>query len=173
MKRVKTLQLGFIGLFVVSFAFVTCQEAAKVGENGDGPENGAPPADPAAEGLVPLTLGKNEIWVEVADGPETRSRGLMHRDALARDRGMVFLYPRERILTFWMRNTRIPLSIAYIQSNGRIAQIRDMEPYDETNLKSSVPCLYALEMNQGWFERAGVVAGDRVVGLSSLPPAKE
>lgn len=105
---------------------------------------------------------KVEVRVEVADGPFEQSKGLMYRTALGEDRGMLFVFSDERELSFWMRNTLIPLSVAYIDSRGRIADILDMKPLDDKppNYVSSEPAQYALEVNQGFFDDRGVKVGD-------------
>ena len=103
-----------------------------------------------------------EVRVEIADGLFEQQRGLMHRTSLGEDRGMLFVYRREQPLSFWMKNTRIPLSIAYIDSKGRITDILDMKPLDDKppHYVSSEPVRYALEVNQGFFEERGVRVGD-------------
>ncbi len=103
-----------------------------------------------------------EVDVEVADRPEQRQEGLMHRDSLPENRGMLFVYPDERTLTFWMRNTRIPLDIAFIDRRGRIVDVQQMEPFDEELTSSRRPAMYALEMRLGWFEDHGIGVGDQV-----------
>jgi uncharacterized membrane protein (UPF0127 family) len=105
---------------------------------------------------------KVEVQVEVADSPSEQATGLMYRTALGEDRGMLFVYPDERELTFWMKNTLIPLSIAYIDSEGRITDIMDMKPLDDKppHYSSSEPVQYALEVNQGFFDEKGVKVGD-------------
>ena len=105
-----------------------------------------------------------EVRVEIADGPLERTWGLMYRTALGEDRGMLFVFQREQPLTFWMKNTRLPLSIAYIDSKGRITDILDMKPLDDKppHYVSSGPVQYALEVNQGFFDEHGVKVGDRV-----------
>jgi uncharacterized membrane protein (UPF0127 family) len=113
--------------------------------------------------VIDASGGKQvEVRVEIADDPWERARGLMYRTALGKDRGMLFVYPEERELSFWMKNTYIPLSIAYIDSKGRIADILDMKPLDDRppNYVSSEPVQYALEVNQGFFEEQGVKVGD-------------
>ena len=107
--------------------------------------------------------GENvEVRVEIADGFFERQRGLMDRTALGEDRGMLFVFRREQPLSFWMKNTLIPLSIAYIDSKGRITDILDMKPLDDEppHYVSSEPVLYALEVNQGFFDEHGVKVGD-------------
>jgi len=107
---------------------------------------------------------KVEVQVEIADNLFEQARGLMYRKALGEDRGMLFVYTEERELSFWMKNTRIPLSIAYIDSGGRIVDILDMKPLDDEppHYVSSEPVQYALEVNQGFFEKRGVKVGDHV-----------
>ena len=107
--------------------------------------------------------GPVEVEAEVADDRAERARGLMERTALAEDAGMLFVFKRERQLSFWMKNTLIPLSIAYIAADGRIVDIEDMEPLDdETKHPSAEPAQYALEVNQGFFEERGIEVGDTV-----------
>ena len=107
---------------------------------------------------------KVEVRVEIADNFFEQARGLMYRKELGEDRGMLFIYTEERELSYWMKNTRIPLSIAYIDSEGRIVDILDMKPLDDErpHYVSSKPVQYALEVNQGFFERKGVKEGDHV-----------
>lgn len=100
------------------------------------------------------------MQVEVADTDAERQRGLMERTALGENRGMLFVFEDERTLSFWMKNTLIPLSVAYIDSEGRIIDIQDMQPLDETSHPSAEPAQYALEVNQGYFAEHGVEVGD-------------
>jgi len=102
------------------------------------------------------------VKAEIARTPEDRSRGLMHRKSLNDGDGMLFVFERDEVLSFWMKNTIIPLSIAFIASDGRITEIRDMMPNDLNPVKSSRSVRYALEVPQGWFGRAGVRPGDTV-----------
>jgi uncharacterized membrane protein (UPF0127 family) len=128
--------------------------------------NGTPPVVPGAQLPVDwLTVGGHRITVELARDPEQRSRGLMFRDSLPPDHGMLFLFPRDEVQAFWMRNTVIPLSIAYADHRGRIVRIADLEPLDERPITSIAPARYALEMNRGWFAKHGVVAGDLISGI--------
>jgi hypothetical protein len=128
--------------------------------------NGTPPAVPGAQLPVDwLIVGGHRITVEIARDPEQRSRGLMFRDSLPPDHGMLFLFPRDEVQAFWMRNTKIPLSIAYADARGRIVRIADLEPLDERPVTSIAPARYALEMNRGWFAKHGVVAGAVISGI--------
>ncbi len=107
-------------------------------------------------------MGGVPVSVEIADNPQTRSQGLMHRDSLPEDHGMLFVYPQEQILSFWMRNTKFPLDIAFIDGNGTILEVQQMEPHDDASHQSSEPAMYALELRFGWFADHGVGPGDRV-----------
>jgi uncharacterized membrane protein (UPF0127 family) len=100
------------------------------------------------------------IRAEIARTGEERNAGLMHRTALADGEGMLFVFERDQMLSFWMKNTLIPLSIAYIAWNGRIIEMYDMQPQDLRSVSSSRSARYALEAPQGWFDRAGVRPGD-------------
>jgi uncharacterized protein len=104
-----------------------------------------------------------EVRVEVADSPQEQARGLMDRTALPENRGMLFVFDREQTLSFWMKDTLIPLSIAYMDSEGRIVDLQDMKPLDDEppHYVSAEPAKYALEVNQGFFEEHGVKVGDR------------
>ena len=127
-------------------------------------------ADPLI--TYPLRIKKHEIRAEVAETEENRRRGMMFRERLAENSGMVFLYTRAETSAMWMKNTRIPLAVAFIDANGRILNIAEMEPYSEEAHASSGAASYALEMNRGWFSKRGIKAGDHVEGLKNLPPAK-
>ena len=103
--------------------------------------------------------------IEIADDAGERERGLMFRDDLPENHGMLFVFERPERLSFWMRNTFIPLSIAFIAADGRIVNIEDMAPQTETSHWSRGPALYALEMRRGWFAERGIRDGDAVEGL--------
>ena len=124
------------------------------------------PGSPGPRTLVIDASGgeKVEVRVEVADDLFERARGLMYRTALGVNRGMLFVYPEEQRLSFWMKNTLIPLSIAYIDSKRRVVDIQDMKPLDDEppSYVSADPAQYALEVNRGFFEERGVKVGDRV-----------
>lgn len=102
----------------------------------------------------------------MAESAEKRRTGLMFRKELPPDSGMLFVFEKEQILSFWMKNTFLPLSIAFIATNGMILEIQDMAPMDEENLhRSPLPVRYALEMEQGWFRKNGIAPGDRINGI--------
>lgn len=126
----------------------------------------APGADAAGEGFrldsTTLRIAGVEVIVEIADEPAERKRGLMHRDSLPADHGMLFVYPSEGVRSFWMRDTSIPLSIAFIDSRGYIVEIQQMSPHSDRFHESPGRVLYALEMPGGWFAEHGVEVGDRI-----------
>ncbi|HEY8245590.1 MAG TPA: DUF192 domain-containing protein [Casimicrobiaceae bacterium] len=132
----------------------------------------AQPADgkPQSLPISKIQVGAYPVSAEVAQTPDQRSLGLMFRFSLPADHGMLFVFPEPQPLGFWMRNTYIPLSIAYIDADGRIVSIADMAPRDESSHPSNGPALYALEMRKGWFADKGLGPGTRVTGLP--PPAK-
>lgn len=104
-----------------------------------------------------------DMHVELAMTPDTRSCGLSNRKSLAPDRGMLFLFPNVKQRTFWMKNTTIPLSIAFIDENRTIVKMYRMEPVQtSTRYPSGQPVPYALEVNQGWFESHDVQIGDKI-----------
>jgi uncharacterized membrane protein (UPF0127 family) len=119
--------------------------------------------------VASLTINGHKITAEVAATPEHRATGLMHRFSLRPDHGMVFVFERADAQAFWMKNTFIPLSIAFIAADGRILNIDDMAPQDERLHWSKGPALHALEMRKGWFAERGIRPGDLVSGL---PPPK-
>jgi uncharacterized protein len=104
------------------------------------------------------------VRVEIADTEAEQQTGLMGRSALAEDAGMLFVFEGEQALSFWIKDTQIPLSIAYFDAEGRIVDIQDMQPLDDVppHYVSAEPAQYALEVNQGFFEEWGVMVGDTV-----------
>jgi uncharacterized protein len=111
---------------------------------------------------VPLYMHQKEIWVEVAKTPEERNHGLMGRKHLGKDEGMLFIFEAEDYQGFWMKDTLIPLSIPFIDKDGRIVWITDMKPQTLDSRVPPIPILYALEMNKSWFSSRGIKAGDVV-----------
>lgn len=118
---------------------------------------------------VEMMMGGTKVSLEVADDEDTRRRGLMFRDSLAPNSGMLFVFSQEAIYPFWMKNTKIPLSIAFINSRGEIVGIRQMQPFDTTTMHMPFrPFRYAIEMEQGWFGAHGVKKGD-TLRIQELP----
>jgi uncharacterized protein len=124
-------------------------------------------------GLATATLrsGGIEILVELAVSPAEQETGLMHRKELADGRGMLFVYDGDQRLSFWMKNTLVPLSIAYLGADGVIKELHDMEPLSLAPVESSRYVRYALETPRGWFGRAGLGVGDQF-DLSGVPGAR-
>lgn len=119
--------------------------------------------------LIELTAGFHRIEAEVAATPQNRAQGLMHRKAMDNQRGMLFVFPDAATHCFWMKNTLIPLSIAFMDANGRIINITEMMPQSEENHCAAKPARYALEMNAGWFAQRGLKAGDVLGGVERAP----
>jgi len=115
---------------------------------------------------VELLVGGAPLKVELAKTPGERERGLMFRSSLAEGEGMLFIFETDQRLAFWMKNTTIPLSVAYLSSDGTIRQILDLEPHSLDPRDSERSVRYALEVPRGWFGRVGAEVGDRVV----IPP---
>ncbi len=110
------------------------------------------------EGVV--YFNNDSLIVEIAKTPKELEKGLMGRKSLPEDRGMLFIFEREGIYPFWMKNTSIPLSIAFIDKDCKIVQIEDMEPFDTISLYTPFsPIKYALEVNRGWFKRHNIKIG--------------
>ena len=119
---------------------------------------------PGATVSITNTAGQRvDIPVEIADTPAKRETGLMGRSALAPNAGMLFVFGQDQPLSFWMKNTLIPLSIAFMDSQGRIVDIQDMQPLDQTPHDSAAPAKYALEVNQGFFAAQGIQVGDQAL----------
>ena len=122
---------------------------------------------------VELSIKGHRVVAEVAATVATRTTGLMNRFSLQPDHGMLFVFDQPQSMYFWMKNTYVPLSIAFIDAGGRIVNIEDMAPQTETAHPSRGPALYALEMKKGWFAQNGIGEGDRVDGLVKAPKARE
>ena len=126
--------------------------------------------------VIELTINTKaktaKLKAEVAADANTRTIGLMNRFSLKPDHGMLFVFAQSEPLGFWMKNTFVPLSIAYLDSKGVIVNIVDMKPQDEASHPSIGPAQFALEMKQGWFKERGIVAGDKVGGLDKAGRAK-
>ena len=105
-----------------------------------------------------------KLYVEVADSHSSRAKGLMGRKTLSSNAGMLFKFPFDDKLSFWMANTYIPLDIAFLNRDGKVLQIESMVPLSTRSVMSSKLCCYALEVNKGWFERNGIKEGDFIQG---------
>ena len=111
---------------------------------------------------IPLYINNREISVEVAKTIEEREHGLMGRKDLGKDEGMLFIFETEGRYGFWMKDTYVPLSIAFIDKEGRIVRITDMKPRTLESHIPPQPILYTLEMKKGWFSNNGIKVGDTV-----------
>lgn len=116
--------------------------------------------DSAQLRTVTMKIGRETFTLEVAETEAARETGLMNRKSMPADRGMLFVFEHRQFLRFWMRNTLIPLDILYVDADGKVMNIRQMKPLDETTIPSTDPVLYAIELNQGAAARAGVKEGD-------------
>jgi uncharacterized membrane protein (UPF0127 family) len=128
-------------------------------------------AAPAAAQQLPvveLRAGMHLIRAEVAADYSTRGRGLMFRKSLAPNGGMLFIFDAAEIHCMWMKNTYIPLSVAFVDAQGAIINIADMQPHSEQSHCAARPALYALEMTRGWFAERGVKAGMKLGGLDKI-----
>lgn len=115
------------------------------------------------QNAIAVKFADHTLWCEVADQEGEREKGLMFRYKMGADDGMIFVFEAPQRVSFWMKNTPLPLSIAYLDVDKKILNIDTMAPYDErTKHWSSGDALYAVEANQGWFEKRGIKAGDVV-----------
>ena len=133
---------------------------------------GAPAMAQLAPGGVPqmdlqritLTVGMHQIDAQVAATPEQRQTGLMYRKTMPQHEGMLFVFEQPGVQRFWMKNTILPLTAAFIADDGTVVNLADMKPLDESSHCSAKPVRYVLEMNQGWFEQHHLKAGVRLRG---------
>jgi uncharacterized protein len=128
--------------------------------------NSAKTVDPFGLRTVNLMVGGVSLKAEVAEDDQSREMGLMFRDSLPEDRGMLFIFDQPHQASFWMKNTEIPLSIAFLGNDRVISEEKSMRPYDETLIQSrSDKIRYAIEVNAGWFDRHRVQPGTKVEGI--------
>ena len=125
-------------------------------------------AQSAALQTIELYAGMHRLTAELAVEPDQRAQGLMGRQSLAEQRGMLFVFDRPGVQCFWMRNTFVPLSIAFLRDDGSIVNIEDMEPLKSDNHCSQEPVRLALEVNQGWFAARNVAPDMVIRGLPTL-----
>ena len=144
---------------------------ATAGCERDGPRGNAigegPVGDPASASALPprgtawVIFDADTVTAEVADTPAARQRGLQHRDHLDPGTGMLFVFPEEETQSFWMRDTFIPLDIAFLDRRQEVVDIQQMEPETEELHESARPAMFALEVPQGWFQGQEIDVGDR------------
>ncbi|HYE17291.1 MAG TPA: DUF192 domain-containing protein [Tepidisphaeraceae bacterium] len=111
---------------------------------------------------VKMQLGDRQFTLEVADNERDRKYGLMRRESMPADHGMIFAFPREAPLAFYMRNTKIPLDIIYVDATGKVVSVKQMKPHDERTVPSDGPAQFAIELNKGMAAKAGVTAGTQL-----------
>ncbi len=121
---------------------------------------------------IPLNIGLHVIKAEAAVTPAQREQGLMHREKMGPNEGMVFLFEEPMTVCMWMKNTLIPLSVAFIDEQGKIMNIADMQPHSLDSHCGNKPVKYALEMNQGWFKQKNIKPGAEVDGLPRQAPQR-
>ena len=119
-----------------------------------------------------LKIGAQTVRAEIADTEQSRERGLMQRDHLCADCGMLFVFENAGRHSFWMKNTPLPLSIAFIAADGSVINIEEMRPNTTDSHNAQGDALYALEMNSGWFARNSIAPADKVQGLQRIPKAR-
>lgn len=146
-----------LAAWVTALAVVPAPAAAQAPSAG---EQGRPQQLPA----IDLTAGMHRIRAMVADDPDERATGLMWRTSMGPNEGMLFVFEQVQPVCFWMKNTLIPLSIAFVADDGRIVNLDEMQPQTTRQHCSKDPVRYVLEMNAGWFARKGVRPGDRLGG---------
>ena len=118
---------------------------------------------------TPLTIGIHVVQAELAVTPEQQATGMMFRTSMGPNEGMLFVSQEHGVRCFWMRNTLLPLSIAFIADDGTIVNLADMTPRSEQSHCSERPVRFALEMNQGWFAKRGIQPGARFSGKPFRP----
>ena len=118
---------------------------------------------------IDLTAGFHRIEAEVAANQPNRRQGLMMRKSMPANHGMLFVFPQAERHCMWMRNTLLPLSVAFLDEQGRILNIENMQPQTENNHCAAAPAHFALEMNRGWFADKGIKPGQRIGGLEKVP----
>ncbi|MFZ9351856.1 MAG: DUF192 domain-containing protein [Polynucleobacter sp.] len=137
-------------ILAASFLFILTENAAAQG-----------PSLP----IIELKAGMYRIEAELADTPAARQTGLMYRTFMPTNTGMLFVFPEKAIHCFWMRNTKLPLTIAFIDDDGKIVNLSDMEPETQNNHCPRGPVRFALEMNQKWFTQRALGPGTVITGL--------
>jgi hypothetical protein len=132
------------------------------------------PLAAAAQGLpvIELTAGMHRIEAEVVNTQETRMRGLMERTSMPQHRGMLFVFDADQQHCMWMKNTLLPLAVAFLDARGQIINVEEMQPQRLDNHCAAKPARYALEMNAGWFKKRGLGPGTALAGIERAPPPR-
>jgi uncharacterized membrane protein (UPF0127 family) len=135
---------------------------------------GVSPSLTLAQGLpqIELSAGMHRIDAEVVNTQETRMRGLMMRTSMPAHRGMLFVFDADARHCMWMKNTLMPLSVAFLDDQGKIVNVEEMKPQTENNHCAAKPARFALEMNAGWFKARGIEPGMQLRGIDRAPPPR-
>ena len=155
--------------FALALSILVAITACAAGGCGNGSGAGAGP-NAATLPTVPMTIGAKTFTLEIANDAAEREKGLMRRDSMPADHGMIFVFAGEQRLGFFMKNTRIPLDIIFLNANGVVVSIKQMRPYDVSTTYTDAPAKYAIELNQGQAAAAELKVGDQ---LSIPEPARE
>ena len=132
-----------------------------------------PPGTQSGLPVVSMKIGSKSYNLEVAADNYSREKGLMERDSMPGDHGMVFVFDDESKRSFWMHNTRIPLDILFLDSNGSVVSIHTMKPYDESTTPSDKPAKYVIELNAGEAAACGVKVGDQLTVPAAAAPTSQ
>lgn len=149
-------------LLLAAAALLALQSGCREERNGVPPESGKTAGRESRPGRIRVEIKGAVLWAELADRPASREQGLMFRRNLPEDEGMLFVFEYPQMQSFWMRNTYLPLDIAFLSEQRVIINILTMKPLDEgPRYRSLAPALYVIETNAGWFQKNGVQPGDR------------
>jgi len=118
------------------------------------------PASQHSLATVKMKIGDRTFDLEMARTSDEQATGLMKRDSMPENHGMIFIFQEERLLEFWMKDTRIPLDIMYLDAKGKVVSVAQMQPYDLSSVSSNVDAEYAIELNAGMVKKIGIKAGD-------------
>jgi uncharacterized membrane protein (UPF0127 family) len=134
-------------------------------------------AEPATQSgtqaaTVSMTIGKSEFKLEIAADDPTREKGLMNRDSMPGDHGMIFIFAKADRYSFWMKNTRIPLDLLYVDASGKIVDITTLKPFDETGYTPAGAAMYVIELNAGVAKTLKLKTGDALTLPEKLPAGK-
>ena len=141
-------------LCLVAYAALGCDQQSS-------PRAGAS-SRPSGLPTTKMNLGGKTFTIEIARTDKTREHGLMDRDSMPADHGMIFVFKDEQPRAFWMRNTRIPLDIVFVKSDGEIVSVHSMKPFDLSSTRSAGPAKYAIELNEGVATAQNLKPGDKL-----------
>ena len=146
--------LAFCLVLSGAFLVAGCDKNSAGTQPATAPSNGG-----QSLATVPMKIGDRTFDLEVAKTPEQHEIGLMKRDSMPENHGMIFVFEDEHMLEFWMKDTRIALDIIYVDGSGKIVSVAQMRPYDLSTVSSQVPAQYAIELNAGMIQKLGLRTG--------------